>query len=94
MPEQYAQFADVVLKRVSDTLPPNHLYNHKIKLTVSNDLCPSSLYKMSTEKLKIIKQYLINNLNKDFIEPSTALWAALVMFIQKSTRGLQFCIDF
>jgi hypothetical protein len=72
MPEQYAQFADVALKRASDTLPPNRSYNHKIKLTASNDLCPSPLYKMSTEELKIVKQYLINNLDKDFIEPSTA----------------------
>jgi hypothetical protein len=72
MPEQYAQFADVVLKRAFNTLLPNCLYNHKIKLTASNNLCPSLLYKMSTEELKIMKQYLINNLNKDFIKSSTA----------------------
>jgi hypothetical protein len=72
MPEQYAQFADIILKRVSDTLLSNYLYNYKIKLTVSNNLCPSLLYKMSIKELKIIKQYLINNLNKDFIESSTA----------------------
>jgi hypothetical protein len=72
MSEQYAQFADVTLKKASDTLPPNHLYNHKIKLTAFNNLRPSPLYKMFTEELKIVKQYLINNLDKDFIEPSTA----------------------
>jgi hypothetical protein len=49
---------------------------------------------MSIKELKIIKQYLINNLNKDFIESSTAPWAASVIFIQKPTRGLQFYIDF
>jgi hypothetical protein len=33
--------------------------------------------------LEIVKQYLIDNLAKGFIEPSQAPWASLVLFVSK-----------
>ena len=46
------------------------LYNYKIKLKTKNNLEYSLLYKITTKKLKTIKQYLIKNLNKRFIKTS------------------------
>ena len=52
------------------------------------------MYKMSTEELEIVKQYLVDNLEKGFIEPSQAPFAAPVLFVKKPNGSLRFCIDF
>ncbi len=49
---------------------------------------------MTTKELEIVKQYLINNLHKGFITPSQAPFAALVLFVRKPNRSLQFYINF
>ncbi|EKD11945.1 polymerase [Drepanopeziza brunnea f. sp. 'multigermtubi' MB_m1] len=49
---------------------------------------------MSIFKLKLTKAYFIDNLNKGFIEPLTALFAALVLFAKKQNGSFRFYIDF
>ena len=49
---------------------------------------------MSAKELKVVKKYLVDNLDKGFIEPSQALFAALVLFVKKPDRSLRFCIDY
>jgi hypothetical protein len=64
-------------------LPPSYAYDHKIKLIKDNNLKFSPLYSQLSEELKILKQYLVDNLNKRFIEASQALFAAPVLFVKK-----------
>jgi hypothetical protein len=42
----------------------------------------------------MIKEYLINNLDKGFIKASQALYTAPVLFVKKPDRSLRFYIDF
>jgi hypothetical protein len=84
----------VFFKSKSDKLPLYQLYNHKIELKDDNTLKYSLFYKMITAKLKTIKKYLINNLDKGFIKASQALYAAPVLFVKKPDRSLRFCINF
>ena len=49
---------------------------------------------MTIKKLETVKQYLLDNLYKRFIKSSQSLFTALVLFIKKSNRSLQFYIDF
>ncbi|EKD16094.1 retrotransposon nucleocapsid protein [Drepanopeziza brunnea f. sp. 'multigermtubi' MB_m1] len=49
---------------------------------------------MSIFKLKLIKAYFIDNLNKGFIELLIALFTAPVLFAKKQDGSLRFCIDF
>jgi hypothetical protein len=81
-------------KSKSDKLPLHRLYNYKIKLKNDNALRYSLLYKITTAKLKTIKKYLINNLDKGFIKASQALYTALMFFVKKPDKSLRFCIDF
>jgi len=46
------------------------------------------------DKLKAIKQYLIDNLDKGFIKPSQAPFASPILFIKKANRGLHFYINY
>ena len=82
-------------KRASDQLPPHHLaVDHKIELTQENNLSYSLLYRMTTEELAAIKEYLLENLHKGFIVPSNTPFASLVLFVSKPNGGLCFYVDY
>ena len=49
---------------------------------------------MTTEELEEVKRYLLENLNKGFIEPSQAPFAAPILFVRKADGRLRLCIDF
>ena len=49
---------------------------------------------MIIAELETVKKYLVNNLEKGFIAPSQALFAALILFVKKANGSLQLCIDF
>ena len=68
VPEIYYDFIDIFSKAASDLLSPHRFYDHKIILEKENILTYSPLYKISLEELETLKQYLIDNLEKGFIE--------------------------
>ena len=87
----------MALKTESDKLAPHYLYDHQIKLekdTSTSDLKFHLLYYMSSKELKVVKKYLVKNLDKGFIKSSQALFVVLVLFTKKPDRSLCFCIDF
>ncbi len=49
---------------------------------------------MSTNKLEIIKKYLLDNLSKGFIKSSNTSYIALVLFVAKPNRRLRFYINY
>ena len=53
-----------------DELLLYYLYNYKIKLELGAQLSYGLLYSQSTKELKLVKEYLIKNLNKGFIKVS------------------------
>lgn len=53
-----------------------------------------SLYKMSKNKLLVLKKYLKDNLYKRFIWVNTFLIASLILFTWKPSSSLCFYIDY
>ena len=49
---------------------------------------------MTTKELLAIKEYLLDNLYKGFIAPSSSPFASLVLFVSKPGRGLRFYVDY
>ncbi len=84
-------------KTKSNKLVPHYLYNYQIKLekdTSTSNLKFYLLYYISSKELEVVKKYLVENLDKSFIESSQALFTALVLFTKKPDRSLRFYIDF
>jgi hypothetical protein len=54
----------------------------------------SPLHHHSIEELQAIKQYLVENLYKGFVDASKALFTTLILFVKKLNKLLQFCINF
>jgi hypothetical protein len=85
---------DVFSKQALDTLPPHRSYDHKIELEDDHSLGHAPLYKMSLEELQAAKAYLLDNLAKGFIVPSSAPYASPILMAKKPGGGLWFCVDF
>jgi hypothetical protein len=96
LPVEFRQFADVFSKKASDTLPEHREeYDQHIELKDGAKLPRTQpLRRMSPEKLQVVKQYLEENLEKGFIEPSNSPFASPILLVRKSQGGLRFCVDF
>jgi hypothetical protein len=94
VPSQYHEFLDVFSKQESDILPPHRAYDHKIELEGPNTLGFSPLYKMNETELRTVKQYIVDNLHKGFIEHSQSPFAAPILFVKKPNGSLRFCVDY
>jgi hypothetical protein len=94
LPTQYADYKDVFSKAASDQLPPHRSYDHKIQLEGENNLGFSPLYNHNLEELQAMKKYITENLQKGFIAPGSAPFAAPILFARKGDGSLRFCIDY
>ncbi len=91
---KYQNFLDVFDRAQVDKLSSHRSYDHKIELT--NDVTSSKCwaYRMSFYKLQKIKEYLNENLSKNFITSSKISYFSLVLFALKINDDLRFCIDY
>jgi hypothetical protein len=49
---------------------------------------------MTTEELFAVKEYLLKNLYKGFIVPSSSSFVSPVLFVAKLNSSLRFCVDY
>ncbi len=91
---KYQNFLDVFDRAQVNKLSSHRSYDHKIKLT--NDVTSSKCwaYWMSFYKLQKIKEYLNENLSKNFITSSKISYFSLVLFTLKINDDLCFCVDY
>ena len=92
LPEQYCEYTDVFSKSASDEMPPHRLNDYRIHLeeghSPEQSIGYSPLYKQSIEELKATCDYIIDNLFKGFIGPSTAPFASPILMARKPGGGL------
>ncbi len=91
---KYQNFLDVFDWAQADKLSSHHLYDHKIELTSDVTLSHCWAYWMSFYKLQKVKKYLNENLFKEFIISSKALYFSLILFALKANEDLRFCVDY
>ncbi len=91
---KYQNFLDVFDRAQVDKLSSHRSYDHKIELT--NDVTSSKCwaYQMSLYKLQKIKEYLNENLLKNFITSSKTSYFSLVLFILKINDDFRFCVNY
>lgn len=77
-----------------EDLPPHRPYDLDIKVIKNKPLPFGPLYPMSREELKVLREWLDENLRKGFIRPSSSPTAAPVLFVKKSDGGLRFVVDY
>jgi transposase InsO family protein len=95
LPPEIADFADVFSPKEANKLPPHRPGDHHVQLKEDSENIPfGPLYGMSREELKVLKEWLEENLQKGFIRPSSSPVASPVLFVKKPDGGLRFCVDY
>jgi hypothetical protein len=93
---KYHDFLNVFFKEKIDILSSHKKHDHRIKLEKDHESDHEyvSLYNLSEDELLLIKKYLKEHLNKEFIESSTTSYASSILFAKKSNDELRFCVDY
>lgn len=94
LPRCYLPWKNLFSKRASDNLPESRSSDHKIELTEENNLKFEPLRRQTEDQLRETKRYLLENLQKGFIAPSNAPFAAPILFVKKKDGSLRFCVDY
>ena len=94
VPPAYLEFADVFDKKQADRLPPHRPYDCPIDLLPGAAIPFGRIFPLSETELKTLKTYIDENLEKQFIRPSSSPAGAGIFFVEKKDGSLRPCIDY
>jgi hypothetical protein len=96
MSSENHDFLKVFFKEKANIFSSHKKHDHRIKLEKDHESKHkyASLYNLSKNELLLIKKYLKEHFDKEFIESSTASYALLILFAKKSDEELRFCVDY
>jgi len=94
VPSEYHEFANVFSKTKAETLSPHRLYDLKINLEEGAQPLVSPIYSLSASEQETLKEFIEENLNRGFIQPTSSLHGAPVLFVKKKDGSLCLCVDF
>jgi len=94
VPSEYHEFANVFSKTKAEVLPPHHPYDLKINLEEGAQSPVGPIYSLSASEQEALKEFIEENLNTGFIQPTLSLHSTLVLFVVKKDGSLRLCVDF
>jgi len=94
IPSKYHEFADIFSKTKAETLPSHCSYDLKINLEEGDQPPVGPIYSLSASEQEILKEFIEENLNMSFIQPTSSLYSTSVLFIKKKNGSLHLCVDF
>ena len=92
--EAYKSLAEVFSETQAGILPPHCKEDHLIDLLERTTLSFRSIYNLSVKELAVLQKYLNINLINEFIQPLQFSAGVPVLFISKSDKGLQLCMNY
>ena len=92
--KKYHEFLNVFLKKNANQLSSHRLYDHKISLKLNLTSSYQHMYEMLQVELQVVKQYIKENLSKEFIRVSSFSVVAFILFVKKSEENLRLCVDY
>ena len=88
------KFAKMFSKTFFDNLNTYDQMKHAIDLIDDKMSRIESIYNMSQNELRVIKNYLASALKKKWIRSSNNSTRALVLFVKKSNDSLRLCVNY
>jgi hypothetical protein len=94
IPERYKQFQDVFEKKNADVLPEHRPYDCAIDLQDGAQPPFGPIYNLSQNELTTLREYIDENLAKNFIRHSKSPAGAPILFVKKKDGSLRLCVDY
>ena len=94
VPEEYHGFLPLFTEAVYNVLPPHCIYDYSIPLKESSQPPFGPLYSLSHNELIAVTEWLDKNLRRGWIQNSSSLARALILFVKKANGSLRLCIDY
>jgi hypothetical protein len=94
LPQSLANYADVFLKENADKLPEHRSYDLAIELLPGKQPPFGPIYGLAAPELKVLREYIDENLAKGFIRPSKSPAGAPILFVKKKDGSLRLCVDY
>ena len=94
IPSEYYKFANIFSKTKAKTLPSHCSYNLKINLEEGAQLPVGPIYSLLASEQKALKKFIEENLNMNFIRPTSSLHSTPVLFVKKKDGSLCLCVNF
>jgi len=85
---------DVFSKTKAETLAPHRPIDHAIDLEPGFKIPYGWIYNLSEVELRTLKAYIETNLSNGFIQRSSSLAEAPILFAKKKDGGLRLCVDY
>ncbi|GJV42825.1 putative reverse transcriptase domain-containing protein [Tanacetum coccineum] len=86
-------FPEVFPKELPGLLPPRQV-EFRIDLILGAALVARAPYRLATSEMKELSAQLQELSEKGFIRPSSSLWGASVLFVNKKDGSFRMCIDY
>ena len=93
VPFKYHEFTNIFSKTKAEVLAPHHPYDLKINLEGVQPLV-GPIYFLLASKQETLQEFIEENLNMDFIQPTSSQHGVLVLFVKKKDSSLYLCVDF
>ena len=94
IPTEYQVFTKVFSKKKVNKLLVHRTHNHAINLKGTGDPLFGPLYNLSGNELKVLWDYLADNLAKGFIQALTSPSGVPILFVKKKDGTLQLCVNY
>ncbi len=91
---EYQEFSDMFSGKKANMLPPHQPYD--LQINTEGDVKPfyGPIYSLSPPELAALQEFLDENTQNVFIQPSRSPWGSPVLFIKKKDGSLQLCVDY
>ena len=94
LPTKYQEFQDVFNKDKADRLPEHRPYDCPIDLQPGKDPPWGPIYSLSPAELKVLRDYIDENLATGFIRHSKSPAGAPIFFVKKKDGSLRLVVDY
>lgn len=94
IPHKYQSMATVFSEEEANILPEHRKYDMEIKLHKNTNPPWGPIYNLSENELKVLREYIDDNLAKGFIRHSQSPAGAPILFVKKKDDSLRLCVDY
>jgi hypothetical protein len=94
LPLEYEEYAKVFSEEEAAKFLDSTRVEHSILVEEGVEVPYGSIYSLSANELRVLREYIKSSLAKGWIRPSESPTSALILFVLKKDGGLRLYVDY